>query len=213
MGYSHLAIAGLKQDDQRFKDIEQIQKASNRADVIVKNLLNTGKKFDLKIISTNPHSIVNNFAEDNKNTFGRQIIVEYKPGENVDKMLIKGDPLYIELVILNICLNAADAIEDNGIIEVATEIKRNKKIRNDIYDWVDDKNFVSISISDNGSGINKNSLSNIFNPFFTTKSVDKGIGLGLSSAFEIVKSHKGFIEVKSKLGKGTDFFINIPLKD
>lgn len=211
MGYSHLAIAGLKKDDQRFKDIEQIQKASNRADIMVKNLLKTGQNFDLNLINTNLHSIVNSFVEDNKNTFGKQIIIEYIPGEDIDKMSISGDPLHIELVILNICLNAADAIEGSGLIKIATEIKRNKKTRKDIYDWLNAKNFVTISISDNGSGINKNTLSNIFDPFFTTKSIEKGTGLGLSSAFEIIKSHKGFIEVKSKEGKGTDFFINIPI--
>ncbi len=213
MGYSNFAIEGLNKDEQRYKDIDQIQKASNRADILVKNLLKTGKRFDLDLLTVNVHTIVSRFVNDNKNTFGERIIVEYNPGENLDKMLVNGDNLHIELVLLNMCFNAADAIEDKGIIKITTEITRNKKIQNDIYEWIDDKNFVTITVSDNGSGIDKNSLNHIFDPFFTTKSVDKGTGLGLSSAFEIIKTHKGFIEVNSKLGKGTDFFINIPLME
>ncbi len=211
MGYSHFAIKGLDINEQRYKDIEQIQKAADRADILVRNLLKTGKRFDLNLMRININSIVNKFIDSNKNYFGENISLNYTHGNDVDSMIVNGDPIHIELVLLNIFMNAADAIENKGSIKVKTKIERNKIIQKDIYNWLKNKDFVKISISDNGNGIDKNNLEHIFEPFFTTKAVDKGIGLGLSSVFEIIKSHKGFIEVKSTVDIGTTFYIYIPL--
>ncbi|MDH5446109.1 MAG: ATP-binding protein [Gammaproteobacteria bacterium] len=101
-------------------------------------------------------------------------------------------------VFMNLLVNAAHAIEDNGIIKIVTRLY--------------DETHVIVEISDTGSGIEDKDIKNIFNPFFTTKPVGKGTGLGLSLTYSIIQKHQGNIEVTSKLGEGTKFTIRIPVK-
>lgn len=103
----------------------------------------------------------------------------------------------INQVIMNILSNAIDSIKDKGEISISTQINGNN---------------VSISIKDNGSGIPDDVLPKIFDPFFTTKDVGQGTGLGLAISNEIVKEHNGKIDVTSQVGKGTEFVIEIPVK-
>jgi two-component system, NtrC family, sensor kinase len=106
-------------------------------------------------------------------------------------------PHQLNQVFMNILVNAAQAIEKKGEIKIITE-------------YID--NNIKISISDTGSGIPKANLTKIFDPFFTTKEVGKGTGLGLNVAYNIIKKHKGVIDVKSEPGIGTTFFITIPIE-
>ncbi|RKX20077.1 MAG: histidine kinase, partial [Candidatus Zixiibacteriota bacterium] len=105
-------------------------------------------------------------------------------------------PNQINQVFMNMLVNAGHAVyEKSGIINLKT--------------WADEKN-IYISIKDNGKGIEKDNMAKIFEPFFTTKEVGKGTGLGLSLAFDIIKKHKGTIEVTSEVGQGTEFIICLP---
>ncbi len=110
---------------------------------------------------------------------------------------VKCYPQQLNQVFINLLVNAAQAIEKEGEIKVATRTLDGK---------------VEIAISDTGTGIPEESLPRIFDPFFTTKEVGKGTGLGLNVAYNIIKKHKGTIDVKSQLGKGTTFIISIPVK-
>ena len=105
-------------------------------------------------------------------------------------------PQQLNQVVMNILVNAAQAMKDQGEIRISTHA---------------DNGFVEIKISDTGAGIPDENLSQIFDPFFTTKEVGKGTGLGLNVAYNIVKKHKGDIKVESELGKGTTFKIRIPV--
>jgi len=106
-------------------------------------------------------------------------------------------PMQLNQVFMNLLVNAAQAIEKNGLIKIKTFTKRNR-----IY----------VQITDNGCGIPKKNLHRIFDPFFTTKEVGKGTGLGLSTAYNIIKKHNGEIRVESKVGKGTRFTIELPIE-
>jgi two-component system NtrC family sensor kinase len=106
-------------------------------------------------------------------------------------------PMQLNQVFMNILVNAAQAIENRGEIAVRT--------------WSEDGS-VCVRISDTGVGIPRENLSRIFEPFFTTKEVAKGTGLGLSIAYDIVKKHRGTIEVESEVGKGTSFTIKLPVE-
>lgn len=105
-------------------------------------------------------------------------------------------PQRINQVIMNILVNAAHAIEENGLIHIQTRCES---------DWV------RITITDNGCGMSEDSLSKIFDPFFTTKPVGKGTGLGLHLAYNIIMDHGGAIDVQSQVGKGTSFYIDLPV--
>ena len=99
-------------------------------------------------------------------------------------------------VFMNILINGAQAIEEQGVITIST--RQNGDV-------------VKVSISDTGCGINQDHLSRLFDPFFTTKEAGKGTGLGLSISYDIVKKHKGHIEVDSEVGKGTTFLVYLPV--
>ena len=112
-----------------------------------------------------------------------------------DLPLVKCYSQQLNQVFMNILVNAAQAIEEQGEIRIGTHA---------------DDGYVEIRISDTGVGIPKENLSKIFDPFFTTKQVGKGTGLGMNVAYNIVKKHKGNIEVESEVGKGTTFTIRLP---
>jgi signal transduction histidine kinase len=107
-------------------------------------------------------------------------------------------PHQLNQVFMNLLVNAAQAIEKKGEITVSTRA---------------DDGHVEIEISDTGAGIPKENLSKIFDPFFTTKAVGKGTGLGLNVSYNIIKKHKGTLDVNSTVGKGTTFMIRIPVSN
>jgi signal transduction histidine kinase len=112
--------------------------------------------------------------------------------------MVDGYPQMLNQVFMNILLNAAQAIKEKGKIKIVTKQEGNN---------------IVITISDNGCGIEKEHLSKIFDPFFTTKEVGKGTGLGMNISYNIIKEHKGTINVKSKVGNGTTFDITLPGKE
>ena len=114
-----------------------------------------------------------------------------------DIPLVEGYPQKLNQVFMNILVNAAQSIKEKGEIKIVTKQKGK---------------YVAVSISDNGCGIEKDHLSKIFDPFFTTKAIGKGTGLGMNIAYNIIEEHKGKIDIKSQVGKGTVFTIILPGK-
>ena len=112
--------------------------------------------------------------------------------------MVEGYPQKLNQVFMNILVNAAQAITEKGEIKIVTEQKGR---------------YAVVSISDNGCGIEKENISKIFDPFFTTKEIGKGTGLGMNIAYNIIKEHKGKINIKSEVGKGTVFTITLPVQD
>jgi CheY-like chemotaxis protein len=127
-----------------------------------------------------------------------------------DLWVITGDPTQLHQVLLNLCVNARDAMPEGGILKIAAE----NRVLDEHYAQLNLEArpgpYVQIEVTDTGSGIPPNIVDKIFEPFFTTKEVGKGTGLGLSTALAIVKSHGGFINVYSELKKGTSFKVFLP---
>ena len=121
---------------------------------------------------------------------------------------VLADKALVQSILLNLALNAKDAMPDGGILRIET---RNTKPTISNVPDVDTKSVIQIRVSDTGTGIAKSDISKIFDPFFTTKDVGKGTGLGLSTAYSAVTQFKGAIDVESRLGKGTSFIIELPL--
>jgi two-component system cell cycle sensor histidine kinase/response regulator CckA len=143
--------------------------------------------------------------------FGRtkkEISIETK--FHKDQVVVKADAGQIEQVLLNLYVNSWQAMPGGGIIKLETdEIFIDKKMSTSYQ--LKPGNYVKISVTDTGIGMSQRTIQRIFDPFFTTKEKKRGTGLGLSSAYGIIKNHGGSINVRSKIGSGTAFFIYLPL--
>ena len=184
--------------DYIIRDIKDLVNESlegvDRVKEIVKNLKNFSRVDEVDCKASNLNEGLESTIKViwNELKYKAQIIKEY--GEIP---LIECYPQQINQVFMNLMVNSAHAIDDNGEIKVKT--------------W-QEKSNVFISIADTGRGIETENIEKIFDPFFTTKEVDKGTGLGLSISYEIIQKHGGEMTVASEIGKGTTFTIKLPVK-
>jgi CheY-like chemotaxis protein len=143
-----------------------------------------------------------------KDTFPKDIRLYFSIPS--DTWTIFGDPTQVHQIILNLCVNARDAMPDGGSLTIAVE----NSVLDEQYVAMNAQaqagRYVQISVADTGSGMSSELIERIFEPFFTTKEINKGTGLGLSTVMAIVKSHGGIVNVYSELGKGTTFKICLP---
>jgi len=131
----------------------------------------------------------------------RGIGIKFDPGENLPVLIL--DRSQLQSVLLNMIINALDATEPGGSINIYTAIALSASDTG--------QKGVEITIADTGCGIPPKDLDKLFDPFFTTKEVGQGTGLGLSVSYGIVQRHGGTIRVQSEVGKGTRFFIWLPI--
>jgi signal transduction histidine kinase len=193
--FSHLMLEQMPQDDPRRETLKMMSRETERARIIVRQLLSFAKETNLKKVKTNINCPINEIIE----TLSAQglfngIEVSLNFTENLPEIL--ADPIKLEQVVLNILLNAIHSITPPGRIEVSTKTAGDS---------------IEIHISDTGCGIPEEYFGKIFDPFYTTKDSSKGTGLGLAVSYGIIKKHGGDIEVKSTVGKGTTFVVRLPV--
>lgn len=191
-----------------YKDLQEIRKAAERSASLTRQLLAFARKqtVSLKVLDLN--ETVEGMLKILRRLIGEDIEIAWLPGKNVAP--IRMDPGQIDQILANLCVNAKDAIGGVGRITIETEIT----VLDENY-CADHKGFiagdyVTLSVSDNGCGMDKSTLDKLFEPFFTTKGVGQGTGLGLSTVYGIVKQHNGFINVYSEPGRGSTFKIYLP---
>ena len=156
---------------------------------------------------------INEIIENTSQTFQkmkREIIIHRELTQRPHA--IEADQGQMEQMLLNLYINAADAMPDGGDIYLKTKNVTHRDIKSKLYEARPGK-YVRLTVSDRGVGIDKKIQHRIFDPFFTTKTIGKGTGLGLASVYGIVKSHEGYINAESKRGRGTTFFIYLPAAD
>ncbi len=196
--------------------LDIINQSTSRASNVVKQLLNLSKITELKFEPIDLNKSVQNVIKICENTFDKsiEIIMSYFP----EKALINADITQIEQVLLNICINASHAMtfmrskEKNygGTLSIKIENFLLDLVQLQTHPYANIGEYWKISINDTGVGINKDILTKIFDPFFTGKKKGEGTGLGLAMAYNIIKHHKGFIDVYSEPDIGTTFNIFIP---
>jgi CheY-like chemotaxis protein len=123
---------------------------------------------------------------------------------------IRADPSMLEQIVMNLAVNARDAMPDGGRVSICTSLETIHRAPTPMDPEPRDGNFVCLTFRDTGTGMDTQILSRIFEPFFTTKPVGKGTGLGLSTVFGIVRQHQGWTEVQSKPNRGTTFRVFFP---
>ena len=213
-GYTQLLMWNFEKDEESLSDLKEIQEASFKAARLTHQLLVFSRQEKLKKI---PLYLNSNITETLKMA-GRIIGEDIKLIPVLDKNIhrILADPGNLEQIIINLILNARDAMPDGGDIEIKTY---NKTITGDyskLQSYTNPGEYVCLEISDHGLGMDEETQKRIFEPFFTTKPRGKGTGLGLSVVYGIVKEHSGFIEVESKENQGTVlrlYFEAINIKD
>lgn len=196
---------GENKDALRF--VEMGKKAVERGAGVAKQLLlfSRSEKGDFKLISL--HHIVNEVLNIVRHSFPKNIELEMK--STMKNGIISGDSGQIHQALLNLCVNARDAMPSGGVLSVQLR----SGLQEDIvekFPTAQAKNYVVLNVSDNGSGMTKEVRERIFDPFFTTKERGRGTGLGLSIIYGIINSHNAFIDVQSEVGKGTTFSIYFP---
>ncbi len=208
IGYTDILLSKIETHHPFYDMISRIHQLSERANRITRQLLAFSRKQILELRIININILITDLLKLLGKTLGEHIEINFIPGQNLKNM--KGDPAQIEQVIMNLCINARDAMPDRGKLTIVTENA-----------YLDDKFCISypalqpgfynkISISDTGCGIDEENIVKIFEPFFTTKEIGKGTGLGLSMVHGIIGQHQGCIGVTSNIGKGTTFYFYLP---
>jgi len=201
IGYTEMAIQETAQNKQLRDDLNQVLLAANRAADITRQLLAFARKQTIapKIIDLNENVSV--MLKMLHRLIGEDISLVWMP--KADIWTIKIDPSQVDQILVNLCVNARDAISGVGKITIETDkIVFTESYCSDHPDLVPGE-FIMLAVSDNGCGMDKSILDTIFEPFFTTKGPDEGTGLGLSTVYGIVKQNNGFINVYSESGVGT----------
>jgi PAS domain S-box-containing protein len=208
-GYSALALRRVGEDHPITPYLEEIKKAGDRAANLTRQLLAFGRKQLLQPLALNVNDIVGDMIKLLKRLIGEDIQLVTKPGADLKQ--IKADPGQLEQVLVNLVVNARDAMPRGGIVTIETaNTTLDGAYASKHLDAIPGE-YVMLAISDTGTGMDQNTQSRIFEPFFTTKAKDKGTGLGLSTVYGIIRQSGGSIWVYSELGKGTTFKVYLPL--
>ena len=198
---------GIENGPQR-SSVEQIQKAANRAVTMTRQLLAFSRMQVLQPRVLDLNAIVADMGKMLPRLIGENIEYLFVPGPQLGR--VKADPGQIEQVILNLAVNARDAMPDGGKILVKTQNVDMNETEARQHAPMTAGSYVMLSMSDTGHGIDEKTKVHIFEPFFTTKEAGKGTGLGLATVYGVVKQSGGFIWVESDPGKGANFEIYLP---
>ncbi|MCX8026686.1 MAG: ATP-binding protein [Thermodesulfovibrionales bacterium] len=208
-GNVQMAITMVDKDSKIYQYLSQIDMAAHHSADITKQLLGFARKQTISPKVINLNQTIKQRLAILQRLIGEHISIKFIPSKENCNIYI--DPLQIDQIMLNLCTNARDSIKDTGNIIIETSFV---KVNDDYCLSRPDAtagNYVMLSISDDGCGMDNGVLSNIFTPFFTTKDTGKGTGLGLSSVYGIVRQNKGFINVYSEVNKGSTFKVYLPV--
>jgi len=212
VGNTELALEDIPEWNPVHESLEEIKSASLKAATIVKQLLNFSRKTDQKLEPIGVVTVIKDALKFLRSTIPSTITIKKQLPE--DDVPILGDPIQINQVLMNICTNASQEMEETGgTLEINVENVILSQEAAYEYSGFKEGNYIKISISDTGSGIATENINRIFDPYFTTKEVGKGSGMGLAVVHGIVKNHKGAIKVDNKHGTGAVFTILFPVID
>ncbi len=208
MGYSEMALNQLNAEDPLRKFLDEILKAARRSADLIEQLLAFARKQAISPRKLDLNSCVENMLKMLGHLIGEDIKLEWKPCD--EPLRVNIDPTQFEQVLINLCVNARDAIGGTGSIVIETGKTYVDKSFCQLNEGFKPGGYVTLSVADDGCGIDEETLKNIFEPFFTTKSFHKGTGLGLATVFGIVQQNDGVIQVQSHVDSGTIFKVFLP---
>lgn len=208
IGYSQLSMEKMSPDEPLHADLQEIHQAAQRSTEITGKLLAFARKQTVSPVVLDLNTAIEGLLKMLERLLREDITLSWRPGNRVWRIYI--DPSQVDQLLINLCINARDAIEGSGEITIETD--------NIIFDTdycmqhtgFVPGDFVVLSVSDNGCGMDNDTRDHIFEPFFTTKQLGKGTGLGLPMVYGIMRQNKGFINVYSEPDRGTTFKMYFP---
>lgn len=209
IGHCDLMLMRHTPGDSDYDDIQHVKSNSNRAASLTRQLLAFSRQQTLRPQVIQLPDIVSDVSSLLKRLIGENVKLEVTHGRNLGH--VRADPGQIEQVIVNLAVNARDAMPDGGTVSIQTfavSAAQARELRSTVLPAAD---YTGLRVSDTGTGIPPEILPKIFEPFFTTKEVGKGTGLGLSTVYGIVKQSGGYIFAESEPGRGTSFTVFLPV--
>ncbi|HUI93945.1 MAG TPA: response regulator [Chitinivibrionales bacterium] len=211
-GFAQLLSQNAGENQQMLKYAEKIMLTAKRSSDLTAQLLAFSRKGNVISVATDLRTIIAEVVEILKHTIDKKIILKQRLG--VHPMVVQCDPSQIQNALLNIALNARDAMPDGGDMVFATEkVKIDRSYAVSKHFEIHEGTYILVSVTDTGSGMDADTQKHIFEPFFTTKEIGKGTGMGLAAVYGIVKSHRGWINVYSEPGYGTACKLYFPAFD
>lgn len=210
IGFCDLLLQKHSIGDSSYADIIQIKQNANCAAELVRQLLQFSRKQPLQPELNNITDILVNYTPLLKRTVGEQVDLKFHHGENLE--YIKVDKVQFLQVVLNLCVNAKDAMNKKGTLTISTQMETLLEPYHFGAETIESGSFVRLDVTDSGCGIPLENMARIFEPFFSTKQnvVGSGTGLGLATVYGIVRQMEGFIKVNSAVNIGTTFSIYLP---
>ncbi len=208
LGHAELAMSQISQKHPLYANLLEIQKSAERSADLTRQLLAFARKQTVvpKVLDLN--NTVEKTLSMLRRLIGENIILAWQPASQLNP--VKVDPSQIDQILTNLCINARDAIEGSGTITIETGTTTVDSSTCDSHADIVPGEYVRLSVSDTGCGMDQETLANIFEPFFTTKRIGEGTGLGLATVYGIVKQNHGWIDVRSESTHGTTFHIYLP---
>jgi PAS domain S-box-containing protein len=210
LGYSTLLERGNVDPETLSSSVGQITKAVRRGAGLVRQILTFARKTEARMEAVNVNFMLEELFKMLSETFPKTISLS----RHFEKMLpiIVVDPSQLHQAVLNLCVNARDAMNGNGALTVTTSMIDKEQIAGR-FPTAMEKHYIVITVADTGTGMDEKTKSLIFEPFFTTKEQGKGTGLGLAVVYGVMQTHNGFIDLESEPGRGTKFYLYLPVKE
>ncbi len=207
MGYADMLLETCEDSSQRQR-LGQIRQAAERASSLTQQLLAFGRKQVLEMKLVNVNEVIESFNEMLRRLIGENVEIVTRLSPTIG--IVKADPGQIEQILMNLAVNARDAMPNGGTLTIETVVQVLDEAFAELHPGLTPGPHICLTVGDTGHGIDPNIISRVFDPFFTTKGMGVGTGLGLSTVYGIVKQHHGHVTVYSELGHGTSFKIYLP---
>ncbi len=208
IGHADMLMSQIQPSDPAFGSLKEIMKAGERSAELTKQLLAFARKQVIAPVVLDLNDSISGILKMLGRLIGENISLSWKPAGNL--WPVKMDPVQVNQILANLVVNSRDAIGDSGNITIETSNVKVDAPGMELYPDSAPGNYILLSVSDDGCGMDDETRMQIFEPFFTTKEQGKGTGLGLATVYGIVKQNNGFINVHSEPGKGTAFRIYLP---
>jgi PAS domain S-box-containing protein len=208
LGYAEMLQKELSHMDTAHRRVTTIRRAAEKAALLTKQLLSFSRRQVMESKVINLNRIIEDFSAILQRTIREDVEIRYVLKDDLYAM--KGDASQIDQILINLLVNAQDAMPNGGIVTVETTNATIEAGSSQLYSSLSPGRYAALVVTDSGKGIPSEIVSHIFEPFFTTKDKSKGTGLGLATVYGIVKQHSGHIWVDSSVGSGTSFTIYFP---